>query len=258
MIRLMTLALFLAFCASPLRASTVADPLAAKMDKVISLKDPIDVALDLALTELADEHGLQGKIHIDKAGFKADGIEDVAAAMVKLPKLTDVPLRVVFDKLLQQVNGTWIIRDKFIEIITVTAKKAELNLQDSDPETPHRLTMPMIRQTFRETPLSKALEELGTRYDKTIILAPQVGDKTDAAVSVRFVNVPLDTAVELLAEMVDLKLVRKANVLYVTTADRAEPLLAIEEKRREIAREKEKNDLERQKIEAAKPVEKKN
>jgi hypothetical protein len=113
--------------------------------------------------------------------------------------------------------------------------------------------MPLVRVTLKDVPLGTALADLGGNHEKTIIVAPQVGDKADMPVSIRLVNVPLDTAVELLADMAELKLVRKANVLYVTTPERAEPLLAIEEKRREITREQEKIQLERQKLEAAKP-----
>jgi hypothetical protein len=65
-------------------------------------------------------------------------------------------------------------------------------------------------------------------------------------------NVPLDTAIELLADMVELKLVRKANVLYVTTPERAEPLLAEEEKRKAAIRQHEKNQILRLDLEAKK------
>jgi len=223
-----------------------------KLAKRISLKDPIGAGLDLALTELADEHGLQGKIVIDKAAFKAEGVDDAAEEMVRLPKVTDMKLGTILEKLLLQVNGTYLVRDNHIEVTTLAARWKEMNLNDDDAESNYRKTMPVVRLTFKETALRKALEELGEKYEKTIILAPQVAEKGDAAVSARFVNVPLDTAVELLADMVDLKLVRKANVLFITTPERAEPLLAEEVKRKAAIRENEKNQLLRLDLEAKK------
>ena len=228
--------------------------LAQKLAKVIEMKDGIEAALDLALTELADEHGLQGKIVYDKEAFKTEGVDNVAELMVKLPKLTGAKLGTVLDKLLGQVNGTYLIRANLIEITTRAARKAELDLHESDPETLHRQSLPVVRMTFKEITLRTALDQLAEKYDRTIVVAPQVAEKADAQINARFVNVPLDTVVELLADMVDLKLVRKSNALYVTTPERAEPLNAVEEKRREAIREREMNQIKRLELEAKKPA----
>lgn len=228
--------------------------LQSRLDKVVSLKDPIDAAIDLALTELADEHGLQGKIVFNREAFKAEGIDDPLAVMVKLPKLTGVRLSIILDRLVGQINGAWVIRDGHLEITTATALRAETNVNESDPEAAFKRTMPVVRLTLKDVPLRKALADLANRCDRTVIIAPQAGEKGDVPVSAKFANVPLDTAVELLADMAELKLVRKANALYVTTPERAEPLLADEEKRRETIRRQEELQLRRSEIEAKKPA----
>jgi hypothetical protein len=198
--------------------------LVAKLDKTVSMKGPIDAALDLALTELAEEHGLTGKILLDAPAFKAAGVEDVRATMVKLDRLNNVKLSTVIGGLLSQVDGVCLIRDTHILVTTRAARRAELGERDDDADAAIRDAVPLIRVTFTETPLKKALEELSTRFDRTILLAPQVAEKGDAAVSAKLINVPLDHAVELLAEMAELVLVKRGNALFVTTPERAATL----------------------------------
>lgn len=225
-----------------------------QLAKIVAMKDPIDAAIDLALTELADEHVLQGKFVFNKEAFKAEGIDDPLVVMVKLPKLTGVRLSVILDRLVGQIGGAWLMREGHIEITTATALRTETNLNDADPDAGFKRTVPVVRFTLKDVPLRKALEDLANRCDRTVILAPQAGDKGDVSVSAKFANVPLDTAVELLADMADLKVVRKANALYVTTPERAESLLSEEEKRREAIRRQEELQLRHREIEAKKPA----
>jgi hypothetical protein len=213
----------LLFAAMPALASGPPE-LVAKLSKPISLKDPIDATLDLALTDLADQHGLAGKILIDVPAFKAAGVEDVKAANVKLDKLTDVKLGTVLESLLSQVQGACLVRDTHILVTTRAARRAELGENGDDAAAAIRDAVPLVRLTFTDTPLRKALEELATRFDRTILVAPQAAEKADAAVTAKLVNVPLDHAVELLAEMAELALVKKGNALYVTTRERAEKM----------------------------------
>jgi hypothetical protein len=48
-----------------------------------------------------------------------------------------------------------------------------------------------------------------------------MGEKGKTAVTARLINVPLDRAVRLLADMADLKAVLLGNVLYVTSKENA-------------------------------------
>ena len=56
-------------------------------------------------------------------------------------------------------------------------------------------------------------------------------DKAKAAVSAALKNVPVDTAVRVLADMAELKPVRMGNLLYVTSRDNAKRLEEEEAKR---------------------------
>src|SRR3954468_4236852 len=85
--------------------------LITKLNKTVSLKEPLDAALDLVLTELAEQHGLTGKVILDARAFKAAGVEDVRAAMVKLDKLADVKLATLLAAILKQVDGCYLVKD---------------------------------------------------------------------------------------------------------------------------------------------------
>jgi hypothetical protein len=213
----------LVFAAGPAYASGPPE-LVSKLNKTVSMKAPIDAALDLVLTELAEEHGLTGKILLDVPAFKAAGVEDIRAAMVKLDRLNDVKVSTVLKGLLNQVDGTYLVRDTHILITTRAARRAELGERDDDPDAAVRDAVPLVRITFTDTTLRKALEELATKFDRTIVVAPQAAEKGDTQVSAKLINVPLDHAVELLAEMSDLALVKRGNALFVTTPERAAAL----------------------------------
>ena len=199
--------------------------LITKLNKTVTLKEPIDAALDLVLTELCEQHGLTGKILLDVPAFKKAGVEDVRAAMVKLDKLADVKLPTVLMALLKQVDGCYLVKDTHIVITTTAARRAELGEKDDDAEAAARDALPLVRLTFTETPIRKVLEELASKFDATILLAPYVAEKGDFVVTAKLVNVPLDHAVELLADMAELAMVKRGNALYVTTRERAKEMV---------------------------------
>src|SRR5207302_902068 len=83
---------------------------------------------------------------------------------------------------------------------------------------------PLVLARFDEKPLKDAFEELSDLYDVSVVLDARVKDKGKTAVTGKFLNVPFDTAVTLLADQVDLEAVRLDNVWYVTTKENARAL----------------------------------
>jgi hypothetical protein len=215
---------FLLLVAAPVAASGPTE-IITKLNKTVSLKEPIDAALDLVLTEMAEQHGLTGKVILDTQAFKAAGIEDVRAAMVKLDKLADVKLATVLAALLKQVDGCYLVKDTHIVITSRAARRAELGEKDEDAEAAVRDAMPLVRMTFTETPIRKIVEELAEKFDRTILIAPYLAERGDALVTAKLVNVPLDHAVELLADMAELALIKRGNALYVTSRERAKEMV---------------------------------
>jgi hypothetical protein len=97
---------------------------------------------------------------------------------------------------------------------------------------------PLVYAAFDKVPLSEALAELAHTTGSNVILAGYLGKEAETKVTANLTGVPLDTAVVLLADTADLKLVRLGNVYYVTSRERAR-LLEAEEKERLSKEEKE-------------------
>jgi hypothetical protein len=79
--------------------------------------------------------------------------------------------------------------------------------------------------------LDEALQDLATRTGFSIVVDVRTADKKQTQVTANLANVPLDTAVLLLADMADLKPVLLDNVFYVTTPENAAKLRAEQEQR---------------------------
>ena len=77
---------------------------------------------------------------------------------------------------------------------------------------------------FEETPLAKILPRLAETSGYNVMADPKAGEKLQTKITVQLNNVPVDTAVRLLANMAGLSVVRLDNVFYVTTAENAKHL----------------------------------
>lgn len=74
------------------------------------------------------------------------------------------------------------------------------------------------------TAFAAAVKSLAGDTGANVVLDPRLKEKANAAVTLKLEDVPLETAVRLLAEVADLSVVRMGNVLFVTTPERAEKL----------------------------------
>jgi hypothetical protein len=74
------------------------------------------------------------------------------------------------------------------------------------------------------TPFAATIKQLAADTGANVVLDPRLKDKANAAVTLKLDDVPLETAVRLLSEVADLGAIRMNNVLFVTTAERAEKL----------------------------------
>jgi hypothetical protein len=140
-----------------------------------------------------------------------------------------VSLKTLLNKTLSKVpapsGATYIIRGDVIEITTKSALRKEFGLTKDQP------LLPLVAAAFEKSPLEDALKELSTQSGFSIVLDSQSLDKTKSTVTAEFLSVPVDTAVRLLADMAKMKAVLVDNVLYVTTKESADQLLAEQEKR---------------------------
>jgi hypothetical protein len=94
--------------------------------------------------------------------------------------------------------------------------------------TEEGLTTKQLRQRVSVdcdgTAFAAAAKQLAADTGANVVIDPRLGEKANKAVTLKLDDVPLETAVRLLAEVADLGAVRMSNVLFVTTAERAEKL----------------------------------
>jgi hypothetical protein len=68
------------------------------------------------------------------------------------------------------------------------------------------------------------VKQLAAGTGANVVLDPRLGEKAKTPVTLKLEDVPLESAVRLLAEVADLRAVRMSNVLFVTTPERAKEL----------------------------------
>jgi hypothetical protein len=218
------------------KGSSVSAPQESKAEKGVAtvirnLAQPYTLEQDMgvstplrdALDFIEGKYGL--RIVLNSMAFQKHGIESVEDQPVRLRKLINVPLSEVLRRLLEQVQGAYLVRGDHVEVTSVWATRPErfFEFEDGWPRTiePERLYLPLVHVVFNKRDLEGSLRELSEATDFSIVIDGRVGDSANTAVTASLINVPLDTAVRLLADMSGLDLVLMKNVLYVTTKPNA-------------------------------------
>jgi hypothetical protein len=202
----------------------------AQMDKPVDdLGDLDNATVGDTLDVIEDRYGI--RFEVNERAFVQEGLAKMRDAPLKtspLPRLKNVTLatalRVVLDRL--PVPALALIRKDTFEITTVNFVRAELGLPEGRP------LQPLVWEEMEGVPLSRALQQLAKASGMNVALDPRAltEDLANLKITVQFANVPVDSAVRILANMADLQAVQVDNVLYVTTPKRAAQLLS-EQKR---------------------------
>jgi type II secretory pathway component HofQ len=222
-----------------------APPAEAKDATAQTPAEQASAAAHEALHQVIDFHGLDdpkttvqealdalGKLYnvqfdVNEKAFAADNLENVQtyefAAQRTIPPMK-APLKMVLGKILSRLpnesGAVLMIRKGFVELTTQKAVKAELGI----PET--RQLLPLVYKDIEDKPLPAALRALANASGFSIVLDRQAAGDRAAKVTAELHNVPVDTAVKVLADLADLGVVRLDNVLYVTSREKAARLQA--------------------------------
>jgi hypothetical protein len=181
-----------------------------------------------ALEQIGRRYNLS--FNINEHAFEKAHIKDVQKLEICARQpLSEMHTRLgtVLKKALSRVSpsATYIIRDDHIEITTVHAIRKEFFA-----DRPHGPFSPLVAGNFDKVPLEAALKELA--HSGNIVLDARAAKEGQTPVTADLVNVPLDTAVRMLADMAGLKIVPLDNALYVTSKDNARLLMEEQEKLR--------------------------
>jgi hypothetical protein len=171
--------------------------------------------LKQVLADLGKEYNLT--FDVNERAFRDEDVKDVLstpiAACAPLPPMK-ATLGTVLRKILARVpapsGARFVLRRDTIEITTSAAWLRELGLP---PDT----TSPLISTRFRNVPLRKAIEDLGF----AVLFDVRIEERTRIRVTAHLDHVPMETALELLADMGGLGVVGRDVFTYVTSSDNA-------------------------------------
>jgi hypothetical protein len=218
-----------------------------KLNEQVHYGLKIPMTLDQVLEQFLTRNDMP--YQLNAAAFtKAGADKDLLKSTTIDPFDMDlIPRKAILMRLLEKIpcvseKGTavYVIRPSYIEITTSEAYAAEFF--PGEVVTEWVAPPPLTTASFEEKPLADALKELARANDINIVLDGRSAD-AKTKVTAEFLNVAPEVAVRLLANMADLKLVRLANVYYVTTKENARALQEEEDKRR---LERPKNEKKRE------------
>ncbi len=191
--------------------SAASETAAEKLRRVLDQPCDLDItapALDVAINQLREQTG------INFVGDPATLVPTVVMGMAN-PAINiqshGVPLRVALSKLLRAHHLTHVLVGDTV-YITTPDKAMERQLQQS-------VSVNAAGETVRDV-----LKRLARETGANVVLDPHAAKEGQTELTVRLDEVPLETAVEVLADESGLRSVRLHNVLYVTSTARAKKL----------------------------------
>ncbi len=184
--------------------------LSVTLDKGVEADTKFQDSLDF----LSDRYALN--LLLDKQAFRDDlGLDQVAEMKVTLPVMKEVRLSTVLRMLTANVGGTYLVMSDHILITTPQRARPEEWLGAN------RNRAPTVTVDFDKRPLEDALKELSSLTGINILLDLRVSESAKTPVTVTLSNAPLDTAVQLLADMAGLGFVTVDGMLFVTSQEHA-------------------------------------
>jgi hypothetical protein len=188
--------------------TTTAQAIRSRLAMPVSLDKVENMSFKDAIEFLGERYHIL--ILVNNSAFKEElAVESVDEQIIRLPRTAGVKLGSVLRMLVSQIKGAYLIRGDHIEI-TTPQRTSPLAWQKE------RRLAPTVDADFQNRPLNTALRELSDESGISIVLDARSAELAKAPVTATLNGVPVDTAVELLASMVGLRMVVRDRVLYVT------------------------------------------
>lgn len=161
-------------------------------------------------------------------------------AVVKLARINSVKVETILTIVCEQAGAKFLVYPDHIKIVpdAFAAYESGVLTVNTDPypgndETPLLSSSDLLRSkpltkrglvnaSFKNKPLAEVLDEIADATGANVATSPTLPAQVrQAPVTVRFANTPVDAAVRTLCEMTDTGVIEDANVLLVTTRERA-------------------------------------
>lgn len=155
---------------------------------------------------------------------------------IKLGRLANVRIDTVLKLISEQVGAKFLLYPDHIKIVPLTYAAYESGVLSATPDAAEEPLLsvtemirakPLIKRglvnaNFKAKPLSEAIDEIAEATGATLAVSPLLPAAVrQTPVTVRFTNTPVDAAVRTLCEMTESGTIEDANVLLVTTRERA-------------------------------------
>ncbi len=167
---------------------------------------------------------------INELAFSEAGLREIdqfRAASRPIPAMT-TSLRTLLQFILrriaeeQGVEAVFLVRTDHIEITTAEFCRLELGLRSKEPL--YASMLPLVWDAYEEMPLAQILARLAETSGYNVVGDPKAKERLQTKITAQLNNVPIGTAVRLVANMAGLTMVRLDNVFYVTTTENAKNL----------------------------------
>lgn len=185
--------------------SSPAEKLRKDLNQVISI-DIIDQPLNLALNQLRDQTKINFVLDQQTLAQMGIGFETPVNG-----KFKDARVRSILRTILGGLNLNYAIVGEIVFVST-------------DEMTMYRQMQQRVSVDLDKVDLTQALRQLSRETATNLILDPRAAKEASQPVSIQAEDVPLETVVRLMAEMVGLKPVRVGNVLFVCGKAQAQEL----------------------------------
>ncbi len=223
----LSMGIFWAACAlaSPPSQAAGAETAAEKLRKALDQVRDLEIAnqpLDAAVNQLREQTGInfvidQAAVSASLPGVSLPGISSVPVPGGSYAHLSlngqfhHLPVRTALTRLLRPHNLTHALVGDTV-LITTKEKATDRQLEQRVSLNADALS------------LSGLLKQLARETGANLVLDPRAAKEGQTALTLRLDEVPLQTAVEVMADEAGLRAVRMDNVLYVTSEARAEKL----------------------------------
>lgn len=124
----------------------------------------------------------------------------------------------------KQMKAGVVLRQMLAEYNLVPVVAGEMVLVTTPEAAARRQMRQRVNVDLDSVPLQAALRQLARQTGTNLVLDPRLSKEGLTPVTLQLEDVPLETAVKLIAEIAGLKSARVGNVLFVTSEARAERL----------------------------------
>jgi RNA polymerase sigma factor (sigma-70 family) len=189
----------------------------ASLDRVVDIERPINASLHDVLEFLSDR--FEVTIHVDDVAFRRldPPVENVEEMPVKLHKQPGSTLHNILDMILKEFDGTAIVKRGAIYVVPV---RSNASVMTSDGPVSRGL-FDRVKLSQEEQPFADAIRYVVDQTGANIVIDGRAKELTKKTVSAHLQDAPLLTAVRVLADSIDLAVVTRDNVIYITTPENA-------------------------------------